>query len=119
MENWVIETAKLLGQWDQMAAEKALIHLSQEREKTTDELLMGYAIAERILDNVFSRYISQKDTLSDKDENNLELAINLAHKSIPKGHPLLYIFLKSVSHMRVDLVAEADELGKSIFNNNV
>ncbi len=89
MNKWIVQSTKLLGQWDTVAANKALIYLSQDREKTTDELLMGYALAERIYNLVFQRYVSQRQTLSSEDEENLELAIELARKAIPVGHPLL------------------------------
>ena len=114
MNKWVIESAKLLGQWDKVAATKALHHLSQERDKSYDEILMGYALAERIFSNVFTRYTSQKDTLTVEDEENLELSIQLARKSIPKNHPLLYRFLKEVSFIKHELENEVQSLKKEL-----
>lgn len=116
MNKWIKESAKLLGQWDKVAAEKALIYLSQDREKSADEMLMGYAIAERLFSYAFTRYAGQKDTLSTDEEEILDLSIELARKSIPEGRPLLYIFLKEASFIKVELAAEVDSLKMEIMN---
>ena len=62
----------------------------------------------------FSRYIAQKDTLSTEEEEILNLSIDLARKSIPKGHPLLYIFLKEASFIKPGLESEVDSLKSEV-----
>lgn len=114
MNSWIRESAKLLGQWDKVAAEKALIHLKQDREKTAEEILMGFAIAQRLLNVAFSRYIAQKDTLSSEDQEILNLSIELARNSIPVGHPLLYTFLKEASFIKPGLEDEVNSLKSEV-----
>ncbi len=110
MQDWINESAKLVGRWDKVAASKALLNLQHSSEKGVDEMLMGYALAQLIYQNVFSRFVSQKQTLSQEDTENLELAIQLARLSIPVGHPLLYLFLKNASFIDERLSEEAQQL---------
>lgn len=96
MEDWIEDCAKLIGRWDKVAAGKALVRLSQDREKSTDERLMGYALAKIMLDDVFARYAAEKQTLSEEGSEKLKLAVKLANASIPEAHPLLDIFMREV-----------------------
>lgn len=116
MNEWIIESAKLLGQWDKVAAEKALIYLNQDREKSAEEMLMGYALAVRLFNYVFTRYATQKDTLSHDEKELFDLSIELARKSIPKDHPLLYTFLKEASFINSDLEQEVKSLELELLN---
>ncbi|MGI1679846.1 MAG: hypothetical protein K6L75_13980 [Cellvibrionaceae bacterium] len=116
MKDWIIESTKLLGRWDDVAAKKALVYLDQDRPKDQDEILMGYALAQRILDNVFARFAAERQTLSDEGAEKLEVAIKLARCSIPTGHPLLVVFLRSASHMKEELTNEVAALEKELLN---
>lgn len=117
MKDWITQSAKLLGNWDKVSAEKALVWLSQNRQKDQDEILMGYALARRTLDNVFARFALQKQTLSEEESENLDLAIKLARHSIPDSHPLLFLFLKEASHMKEDLLEEVAVLEAWLLKN--
>lgn len=96
MEDWIEDCAKLMGRWDKVAAENALVKLSRERDKSANERLMGYALARNILSEVFSRYAAEKQTLSEEGAEKLKLAVQLANASIPADHPLLRIFMREV-----------------------
>jgi hypothetical protein len=97
MEDWVIDCGKLIGKWTKVAAEKALIRLSQDRAKSTNELLMGYALARELLSEVFTRFAAEKQTLSTEGAEKLEVAVRLARVSIPQEHPLLKSFMEEVA----------------------
>jgi acetylornithine/succinyldiaminopimelate/putrescine aminotransferase len=97
MEEWVVDCGRLLGQWSKVAAEKALIRLSQDRTKSTNELLMGYALARELLSEVLTRFAAEKQTLSNEGAEKLEIAVKLARVSIPQEHPLWKSFMKEVS----------------------
>ncbi len=112
MEDWIVSCAKLMGKWDKVAAGKALARLRRERHKSVDERLMGYALAQQLLDNVFSMYAKEKQTLSDEGRESLEIAIELARASIPPTHPLLKIFMRTVSFIEPEYSEQSDELNE-------
>ena len=116
MNKWIRESARLVGQLDKAAAEKALIYLNQDREKSAEEMLMDYALAERLFNYVFTRYTAQKDTLSIDEKKLFELSIELARKSLTKEHPLLYIFLKEASIINTELESEVKSLGLNLLH---
>lgn len=103
MEDWIEEAINLQDQWPSIAASKAYRHMKQDREKSLNETLAGYDLAVRLLNKVVNNYISQKDTLSNQDEEDIELAINLAKIVIPKENPLYKKFIKQCVFIKPEL----------------
>ena len=97
MSDWIEEVINMPDQWLNIAATKALRHIKQGNEKDIGEILVGYDFAIRLYEKTFNNYIKHKDTLSDEDEENLKLAINLARLTIPNNNALYMRFIKQVS----------------------
>jgi hypothetical protein len=111
MEDWIHRAVQLLSKnHTKAAAGAAAAHVCSKREKSSNEMLVGYAAADRLLQETISRIARNKDVASDEDEENLTLAIGLAKASIPVGNPLLLIFLAQASYYRVELAEEVEAL---------
>ena len=60
----------------------------------------------RLYEKVFHNYIQRKDTLSDEDEEDLKLAINLAKLTIPNDNALYSRFMKRVNYIYPEIENE-------------
>ena len=103
MDNWIDEVISLPGQWLNIAAGKALLNLKQSQDRSIDGMLAGYHLSLKLLDKVFSNFASQKHTLSEQDEEDLELAIKLMKVSVSSEHPLYKRFIEDASVMKPEL----------------
>ncbi|MEW8349148.1 MAG: hypothetical protein AB2689_09795 [Candidatus Thiodiazotropha taylori] len=110
MKDWVKDCALLLGKWSKVSASRALVFMDNDSEQTVDEILMGYELARTMYDEVFIRFSAEKQTLSDEGKEKLEIAVNLAKRSIPKDHPLLHRFIKNASYLNEEYINEVKEL---------
>ena len=111
MNRWIVEATELLNRnWVKPAAGKAEVYLLKDNDKDINEILMGYVVAERLLETTILNIHKQKDWPSEEDESNLDLAIKLARAVIPKDHPLLFSFLQKASYYREDLNEEVAQL---------
>jgi len=115
MENWIYRSAQLLSRnHAKAAAGAAAAHVCTSRDKSTDEALVGYAAADRLLHETIARIARNKDVPSEEDEENLSLAVDLARSSIPAGNPLLLLFLTQASYYREGLAEEVRQLGSDL-----
>ena len=111
MNDWVNDAGMLLYKnWLKPAVGKVSAYTSNSREKSIDEILMGYAIAESLLDETYFKIARQKDEPSSEDTNNLELAVKIAKQLLPSEHPLLLLFLSKASRYNSELESEVKEL---------
>jgi hypothetical protein len=115
MEQWIHEAARLLrGNVPKAAAAVVMVNFPTSRSASLDERLVAYAVAGELLTAVFNDFARQKQTVSEDDEKQLDVAINLAKSGLPADHPLLLNFLREASQIRQELAQEVMDLERAL-----
>jgi hypothetical protein len=114
MEQWIHEAARLLrNNVPKSAAAVVMANFPSLRPASSDERLIAYAVAGDLFSATLSLYARNRDTTSEDDERQLDVAIDLARRALPNGHPLLLNFLKAASHLRQKLSQEVTDMERA------
>ncbi len=115
MEQWIHEAARLLrNNVPKAAAAVVLANFPTSKPASSDERLIAYAVASVLFSATSNLIARQKDTASEDDERQLDVAIGLARVALPIDHPLLLNFLKEASRYRRNLGQEITGLEQAL-----